>query len=65
VTRRRRVPDDALDEAVVLVVSVLGGVVMAALPCQYAGCKAEGAQHRNGAWCRKHEREMERVPRDS
>jgi hypothetical protein len=64
VTRRRRVSDDALDEAVVLVVAVLGGVVAPALPCEFGGCGVEGAQHSNGVWCRKHERVMERVPRD-
>jgi len=57
-------PDAELDEAVALVVAVFGGVAIPASPCQYAGCGAEGAQHRNGVWCRKHEREMERVPRD-
>jgi hypothetical protein len=61
---RRRVPDDALDDAVELAVLVLGGVVAPAQPCQYPGCRVEGAQHRNGAWCRKHERLMERVPHD-
>jgi hypothetical protein len=61
---QRRALDDALDDAVELVVSVLGGVVLPAAPCQYGGCKATGAQHRNGVWCRKHERAMERVVRD-
>jgi hypothetical protein len=61
-TRRRRVPDAALDEAVVVVLAALGGAAVPALPCRYPGCGAEGAQHRNGVWCRKHERLMERVP---
>lgn len=61
-TRRRRVPDDALDEAVVLAVAVLGGVVLPGSPCEFGGCGAEGAQHRNGVWCNRHARLMEREP---
>jgi len=64
VTRRCRVLDAELDEAVVLAVAVLGGAVVPGSSCQYPGCGAEGAQHRNGVWCRKHERVMERVLRD-
>ena len=63
-TRRRRVPDAALDDAVELAVLVLGGQVAPVQPCRYPDCRAEGTQHRNGVWCRRPERLLERVPRD-
>jgi hypothetical protein len=64
VSRRREDFDAALDEAEHLLLLVLDGVVLPSGPCEYPDCKAQGAQHRHGVWCRKHERKMERVRRD-
>jgi hypothetical protein len=54
--------DAELDEAERLVLLVLGGLMNG--PCQYPECRAQGAVHRNGIWCGKHARKMERASRD-
>jgi hypothetical protein len=60
VSGRQADRDAELDEAERLVLLVLGGTVLPGGSCQYGECKVPGAQHRNGVWCNRHARKMER-----
>jgi hypothetical protein len=59
--RRARVRvDEELAEAEYLAAAVLGAVVLPDAACQVRGCTSAGVPCRNGVWCRRHTRLMER-----
>lgn len=50
-----------MNEAVALVLAVLGGKVLPSVRCGYPGCRQVGDCYRNGVWCPGHARKLERL----